>query len=119
MHKTMSFTDARSRRPFTVRLVERGDAYGRNDALIHHDKYEFGPMVEFYETSNAHPLKAPTGCFVSRYYVETLLGDEWGRPNEGLCLDGGQRQYDVCKKSMDLVRAWLAHETATREEEVR
>lgn len=63
---------------FNVRIVARGDGYGRNDVLTHdHDD----PLVEFYDaTATRH---GPRGYFVSRYYAITILGCR-----DGICLDG-------------------------------
>lgn len=78
---------------FTVRLVEQGDAYGRDNCLTHGEP---DPLVEFWKGD----------YFVSRYYASTLL--EFG--GEGICLDGGNTyipRTDVDASGMDKVYAWL------------
>ena len=96
---------------YNVRIVNKGDRYGRADCLTHD---EDRPMVEFYDrryTSEAWPR----GQFVSRYYVGTLLGHEGfygGEPVGGLCLDGGNpNEWSVSADSMALVRAYLKAQT--------
>ncbi len=58
-------------RPFTVKVLFKGDKYGLNDCLTH-DKDE--PLVEFYDFANAGKAFGPLGQFVSRYYASTILG---------------------------------------------
>lgn len=61
---------------FTIRVVERGDAYGRDFALTY-EKSE--PMVEVYDLRYMH---TEYGQFITSYYVNTLL-----YLNEGSVLD--------------------------------
>jgi len=59
-------------RPFFVRLVRKGERYGRNDCLIHD---EDDPSIEFYDRSPtilSNPAFQPRGQFVSSYYARTL-----------------------------------------------
>lgn len=92
---------------FNVRIVRKGDRYGR-DFCLTHDK-EDEPLVEFYDTRYPH---TEYGQFVSRYYVSTLLSDKGNGPkNTGLCLDGGVPSWTVSAKDMDTVRAYLREQT--------
>jgi hypothetical protein len=87
---------------FAVRLVQRGDRYGLHGCLTH-DIEE--PLVEFYDTRYDHNsdwLEEFVGQFVSRYYVETLLGHEGG-----LCLDGGISDWQVSAGNMVQIKKWL------------
>jgi len=88
---------------FNVRVVNKGDKYGRDFVLTHN---EDKPLVEFYDSRYPH---TEFGQFVSRYYVETILGeDKWGSGEGGLILDGGNRdQWTVSNHHMDIVRAYL------------
>ena len=84
MPKTTTVTSASNGVTFTVRLVERGDHYGRNFCRVH---AEDRPMVEFYDVDStaesydfvgtreeAIAAGAPRlGQFASSYYVHTLL----------------------------------------------
>lgn len=84
---------------FNVRIVSKGDKYGRDFCLTHEgDK----PMVEFYDARYPH---TEFGQFVSRYYVETILGD--GNEKCGLSLDGGIPEWTVSASDMDTVRNFL------------
>ncbi len=86
---------------FNVRIVNKGDRYGRADCLTHDDDR---PMVEFYDHRYTHGDWPDRGQFVSRYYVSTLLEGE----NRGLCLDGGNaNEWSVSADGMALVRAYL------------
>jgi len=88
---------------FNVRVVNKGDKYGRDFCLTHDsDK----PMVEFYDSRYPH---TEFGQFVSRYYVSTILGtDGYGRAEGGLILDGGNADvWTVKEGDMNVVRAYL------------
>ena len=95
---------------YNVRIVRKGDRFGRDDCLTHDDDR---PMVEFYDSN--HPTDDGRGGFVSRYYVGTLLGHEGfhgGDPTGGLCLDGGQRDtYTVSDQDMHTVRTYIQEAT--------
>lgn len=108
-----------------VRLVMPGDHYGRGDVLTYRqedaDRYGSGlPMVEFYDTS-ANPLEFPGGQFVSRYYMDTLLGTDdlrLGTPlrdMQALSLDGGVPAWTVSGDDLKTVATWLdmAHSRLT------
>ena len=81
---------------WALRLINEGDCYGLNDCIVHN---EARPLVEFFDTRYPH---TDIGQFVSRYYVETLLGGK-----DGLLLDGGIPEWRVSASGMDAVRAWL------------
>jgi hypothetical protein len=87
---------------FNVRVVNQGDKYGRDFCLTHNgDK----PMVEFYDARYPH---TEFGQFVSRYYFETILGDDgYGHKSGGLSLDGGIPEWTVSAQDMDTVRTFL------------
>jgi hypothetical protein len=95
---------------YNVRIVRKGDRYGRDDCLTHDDDR---PVVEFYDSN--YPTDDGRGGFVSRYYVGTLLGHEGfygGDPTGGLCLDGGQRNtYTVSDEDMHTVRTYIQEAT--------
>jgi len=92
---------------FNVRIVNKGDRYGRADCLTHDDDR---PMVEFYDHRYTHGDWADRGQFVSRYYVSTLLEGE----NRGLCLDGGNaNEWSVSADEMALVREYLKAQEQT------
>lgn len=89
---------------FNVRIVNKGEKYGRDFCLTHDgDK----PMVEFYDARYPH---TEFGQFVSRYYVETILGD--GNKKTGLNLDGGVPEWTVSAEDMATVRSFLKGATA-------
>ena len=93
---------------FNVRVVNKGDKYGRDFCLTHDgDK----PLVEFYDVRYPH---TEFGQFVSRYYVETILGEDgYGRAEGGLCLDGGNaNEWSVSERHMGIVRSFLKGATA-------
>ena len=88
---------------FNVRVVNKGEKYGRDFCLTHE---EDKPLVEFYDSRYPH---TEYGQFVSRYYKETLLGeDKWGSGKGGLCLDGGNaNEWTVSEEDMTTVRNYL------------
>ena len=92
---------------FNVRVVNKGDKYGRDFCLTHDsDK----PLVEFYDVRYPH---TEFGQFVSRYYVSTILGDDgYGPKNSGLNLHGGVPEWTVSEQDMETVRDFLKGVTA-------
>lgn len=105
--------------PFLVRLVREGERYGLNRCIEHGTDpralKDAGPLVEFYDLR--YPMHGEPGQFVSRYYVDTVLGrDDYSKrigntnPRCGLLLDGGNPDtWTVDAATMDVVRAWLTH----------
>lgn len=100
-----------------VHLVMPGDHYGRGDVLTYEqedaDKHGSGlPLVEFYDTSS-DPVAFPGGQFVSRYYMDTLLGTDnlnLGLPirdMQALSLDGGVPAWTLNGIDLSNVAAWL------------
>lgn len=81
---------------WAVRVVERSEKYGLNDALTHESDV---PLVEFYDTRYGH---TDLGQFVSRYSLDTLLNHEGG-----LCLDGGVPNWNIYGAAMTKVVTWL------------
>jgi hypothetical protein len=59
------------------------------------------PLVEFYDCRFEH---TPYGQFVSRYFLDTVIGHT---PGAGLCLDGGVPSWSIGDKAMDRIVAWL------------
>jgi hypothetical protein len=90
---------------FNVRIVNKGDWYGRNFCLLHDDQQ---PMIEFYDSRYPH---TKFGQFISRYFVGTLLDQEgfYGSGTDGeWCLDGGNRdEWTVSSKDMKTVRDYI------------
>lgn len=98
------------RRPWAVRLVFSGMAYGL-DFKLTHDKEQ--PLVEFYDARFEH---TPYGQFVSRYYAETLLeGYEKGRTAGGICLEGGVPDWNLSGAALGRVLDWVKKTIAERE----
>lgn len=85
---------------FNVRIVSKGESYGRDDCLTH-DKDE--ALVEFYDAK--HTALMPRGQFVSRYYIYTLLGHRPG--HVGLALDGGVPEWSISPKGVQEIQRYL------------
>jgi len=96
----ISVTNDRGR-TFNVRLVRKGEAYGREGAL-RHDKID--PLVEFFDTTHK---RTPLGQLVSRYFASTLLAAD---PGGGLNLDGGVPEWQIGPDERAAVLAWLDSE---------
>jgi hypothetical protein len=79
---------------FNVRLVRRGERYGRNLCLVH-DKDD--PLVEFYDARYPH---TEIGQFITRYYRSTLMKPPHDR---GLCLDGGVPDWRINATAFEAV----------------
>jgi len=85
MTKQTKILDKEYNQPWIVRLVTKGEKYGRQWCLTHDDDE---PMIEFYMTDKGgRRVTRKTGGFVSRYYLETL--QERRQEMTGLCLYGG------------------------------
>lgn len=84
--------------PFNVRLLKKGDKYGRNFSLVHD---EDAALVEFYDARQDPSKFTEYGQFVSRYYLKTLKEHAKG---EGLLLDAGIDDWQVSGKNMDKVK---------------
>ncbi len=95
---------------FNVRIVNKGDMYGRDFCLVHNNHE---PMVEFYDSRYPH---TKLGQFISRYFVGTLLDQEGFYGNGttgGLCLDGGNAdEWTVSSEDMKTVRNYICGVTA-------
>lgn len=100
-----------------VHLVMPGDHYGRSGSKVYAqaeaDKFGSGlPLVEFYDLSQ-NPLEFPGGQFVSRYYMDTLLGIDGlklGTPireMQALSLDGAVPAWTIGGRDLQQVAAWL------------
>ena len=89
--------------PWTVRVVNDGDHYGLNMALIH----EGEPMVEFYDGRYPHAHDTDgnvLGQFVSRYYLSTLTARD---PSYGLNLEGQVDEWSASSQMMHNVMEWV------------
>ena len=78
---------------FTVKLIRRGQAYGRDNCLINHGT----PLVEFWD--NKHDQ------FVSRYDYMTML-----QHDGGLDLQGDVPAWKVSAEGIDKVKWFLLGE---------
>lgn len=86
--------------PFNVKIVKKGESYGRGGCLTH-DRDD--ALVEFYDTRYAGKFEDwDNGQFVSRYFVSTLLDHDGD-----LCLDGGVRDWFVTGDNMVDVRKFI------------
>ena len=99
--ETLNITNNEGRE-FAIRIVRKGDNYGR-DFCLTHDKDE--ALVEFYDFTYAGPKFTEYGQFVSRYYAETLMERD---DTYGLDLHGGVDGWEVdaatMLKVLDFVR---------------
>jgi len=104
MNKIAKFFDNERGQPWTIRIVEEGDKYGRDDCLTY-EKEE--PVVEFYDADNPFTIDEPSGTvlgqFVSRYYISTIADGKSG----GLDLMGYEPKWKIESLCMDNVRAYL------------
>ena len=110
MEKIYNLLDVERNQEWNVRIVEDGDSYGKNMCLTHH---KADPLVEFYDADacfNDGPKGIKLGQFVSRYYMSSLMGDEYGSPignGQGLCLDGGVPKWVIEGAAMKRVARFL------------
>jgi hypothetical protein len=74
-------------KPFNIRVVLKGERYGREDCLVHDEE---DPLVEFYDASFGD-VCGPRGQFVSRYYLSTIKE----QPDRGILLEGSEPRWTV------------------------
>lgn len=87
---------------FNVRLVKKGDKYGRGYRLTH-DEEE--PLVEFYDARYPDIDYGEIGLFVSRYYVSTIMEHD---DDYGINLDGGVKDWSISSENVKQVKEWLS-----------
>ena len=104
MNKTADFYDKERGQPWTIRIVDEGDKYGRDDCLTY-EKEE--PVVEFYDDDNLFDKDEASGevlgQFVSRYYISTIADGGTG----GLDLMGYEPKWKISSLAMNSVREYL------------
>lgn len=105
MHTTelaKHFTDPESGITWLVRIVRKGDRYGREDCLVHERAL---PLLEFYDGRYPDPSFMGRGQFVSRYYLDSL----WRHPvGHGLYLQGDVQEWRVGWLTLKAAMDWAA-----------
>jgi hypothetical protein len=92
---THQFTDPESGQPWTVRVVFKGDKYGRDDCLTNDGKVK----IEFYD--NRFPEKSGhRGQFVTRYRPSDLFAG----PVRGLSLYDSSPSWSISAAGMAIAR---------------
>lgn len=93
---------------FNVRLVLKGDNYGRNGCLIHNEE---DPMIEFYDTRYDLDDWEGLGQFVSRYYLSTLLerDTDFEGASYGIQLEGDVDVWYVNGENVDEILGWAEY----------
>ena len=104
MNKIAKFIDNERGQPWTIRIVDKGDAYGRDDCLIHENDE---PTIEFYDGENLFDKQESDGTmlgqFVSRYYISTIMDGKGG----GLNLMGYEPKWQIESLAMDSIRDYI------------
>tara|TARA_Y100001949_G_C15963766_1_gene320536 strand:+ start:591 stop:983 length:393 start_codon:yes stop_codon:yes gene_type:complete len=113
MNKIIKVFDNERGQPWTIRIVDKGDNYGREDCLTN-DKNE--PLVEFYDADHPHSIDVESGTilgqFVSRYNFSTIA-DSTG----GIDLMGYEPKWKMDYLALNSVRAHLKAYAATEKYE--
>ena len=103
MNKIAKFIDNERNQPWSIRIVEEGDKYGRDDCLTY-EKEE--PVIEFYDGDNEfdkHTDGTMLGQFVSRYYISTIMDGKGG----GLNLMCYEPKWQIESLAMDSIRDYI------------
>lgn len=116
-------------RPMVARILSPGDAYGLNGCLPWQQEPNLvgeGGLIgiEFYDATNrADPRSSVLGQFISRYYLETLTGedglghgDAHATGQLGLNLDGGVPEWEITGPKISDVLAWAKGVVAGRQQ---
>ena len=109
MEKTFKVTND-SGNDFLVRIVEKGEWWGRNKALLHEKN---DPLVvvfdadgEKYELTYSQVLyRQLNPQMVGAYYLSTLINGE--TVNTGISFDGRVPRWNVDKENWRKVIEWL------------
>lgn len=85
---------------FAARLIEKGDAYGKDEQLIHEDEI---PLIEFFDLRYSHSRidSNLTGQFISRYNLDTFE-----KVQTGIFLDSGSIDWSLNQDSVKYVQEW-------------
>lgn len=92
------FHDGHSKQTWAIRVINRGQNYGRDDALTNDGREA---LVEFFDTRYEH---TDLGQFVSRYYVSTLTEAKDG---PGLNLHDGEPSWRIGAACIGRIQQWL------------
>lgn len=95
MAKVFTITDMAHNQDWTVRVVFKGDRFGRDMYLIYDDAE---PLIEFYDADHDFDIDTDgkvLGQFVSRYHADTLLEDI--KTTNGIDLHGGIPKWEIEK----------------------
>ncbi len=106
MNITLDIVNKKTKIPFTVRIINKGDKYGLDNCLTNE---EDKPLVEFYDRRYNH---TEFGQFTGgRYYASTLLGEckfnDTDIGKTGLCLDGGIPEWSIDADTCKIIVAWI------------
>lgn len=85
----LQVTDDRTKVKWNVRIVEVGEHYGLNNAVL--NEYN-EPLIEFYDTRH---MFTALGQFVSRYNLSTFK-----KVDSGLYLDTGTPSWSITEKTV-------------------
>jgi|TARA_R110000796_G_scaffold40635_2_gene100615 hypothetical protein len=105
MDKLLKIIDNDTAQPWTIKIIAKNDAYGRDDCLTHDDDEL---MVEFYDGRYIENFD-PEGQFVSRYNLSTIANET----DRGINLHGGVDSWSVNASAMKSVRTWLRDQAFT------
>ena len=92
MNKIAKFIDNERSQPWTIRIVEEGDKYGRDDCLTYENLFD-------EQASDGTMM----GQFVSRYYISTIMDGKGG----GMNLMGYEPKWQIESLAMDSVRDYI------------
>jgi len=87
---------------FVLRIVRKGDDYGKDFCLTHDDEE---PMVEFYDERFLDKFP-PLGQFVTRYNADRFLARSAG----GLDLHGGVEAWSLDEETYLQAQLWVRSE---------
>ena len=96
-------------REFTLRIVWKGDSYGRDQSLRNHDR----PIVEFHDSTYAGETFGPLGQFIGSYYMETLLDRD---ERHDLTLWTSVPEWTVPAAELNKAMAWIVQQVGEQAE---
>ena len=95
------FVENEDNRQFAIRVIGKGDNYGRNRCLTLKENKQ---LIEFYDVEKAgDEWFDELGQFVERYYIETIMEIE----NYGLNLSGNVDEWNIDGANVHKIQQWI------------
>ena len=97
----LMFVENENNKQFAIRVIEKGDNYGRNRCLILKEDKQ---LIEFYDVEGAgDEWFDELGQFIERYYIESIMEIE----NYGLNLSANVDVWNIEGANIHKIQQWI------------